>query len=62
MSEVGGVCTHGVTFDAQAAEDRNIRPSAVRTLWPRLDGACPMGCGYEGIAYASFAHYLWGNW
>lgn len=34
----------------------------VRKRWPRLHGACPKGCGFNGIAYASMAHYLYGDW
>lgn len=34
----------------------------IRKRWPRLDGVCPKGCGYVGIAYASYAHYLYGDW
>lgn len=36
--------------------------SVIRKRWPRLDGVCPKGCGYRGIAYASYAHYLYGDW
>lgn len=36
--------------------------SKIRKLWPRLNGTCPKGCGYVGIAYASRAHYLYGDW
>jgi hypothetical protein len=34
----------------------------IRKRWPRLCGLCPKGCGYNGIYYASFAHYLYGDW
>lgn len=34
----------------------------IRKRWPRLDGACPKGCGFYGIAYASYAHYIYGDW
>jgi hypothetical protein len=34
----------------------------IRKIWPRLDGPCPKGCGYSGIAYASYAHYIYGDW
>ena len=36
--------------------------AAVRKRWPRLHGSCPKGCGFNGIAYASTAHYLYGDW
>jgi len=35
---------------------------AIRKRWPRLSGKCPLGCGYEGIYYASMAHYIMGDW
>lgn len=34
----------------------------IRKRWPRLSGLCPLGCGYNGIYYASFAHYTYGDW
>lgn len=36
--------------------------SEIRKRWPRLSGLCPKGCGYNGIYYASTAHYLYGDW
>lgn len=36
--------------------------SKIRKLWPRLDGHCPEGCGFYGSAYASYAHYIYGDW
>lgn len=36
--------------------------SEIRKRWPRLCGPCPKGCGYNGIAYASTAHYYYGDW
>jgi len=53
-------CDHGVAFDLNAAE--NVPWSEVRKRWPRLDGECPKGCGYRGIAYASMAHCVCGDW
>ena len=71
-------CDHGVTFDAEAARELlkeapqaesplafilgNPARLEVRRRWPRLDGACPKGCGYHGIAYASVEHYIMGGW
>jgi len=55
-------CTHGLVFDQDKASAINARLSTVRVMWPRLDGACPLGCGYTGIAYASDAHRIWGGW
>lgn len=34
----------------------------IRKRWPRHSGLCPKGCGYYGIAYASYAHYIYGDW
>lgn len=53
-------CNHGVTFDREAA--RGCDEHEVRRRWPRLDGACPLGCGYEGIGYAGKLHYVMGDW
>jgi hypothetical protein len=36
--------------------------AAIRRRFPRLDGPCPLGCGYVGIAYASAEHYGYGDW
>jgi hypothetical protein len=76
-SELGAQCDHGVTFDEAAARKLLAdwvpdSPAAfiagppgaaeVRKRWPRLMGACPKGCGYHGIAYASSTHYVFGDW
>jgi len=70
-------CHHGVTFDLEEAEKvlGDWRPSSpgefvmgnpnaaeVRRRWPRLNGPCPLGCGYVGIYYASREHYILGDW
>lgn len=55
-------CDHGVTFDEDMARRFRMSSSDVRNRWPRLDGACKKGCGYRGIYYASYAHYIWGDW
>jgi len=38
----------------------------IRKRWPRgwftKEKPCPKGCGYEGIAYVSYAHYFYGDW
>lgn len=34
----------------------------IRKRFPRLCGPCPKGCGYDGIAYASMEHYIYGDW
>lgn len=53
-------CDHGVTFDAAAAGSLGV--NEIRKRWPRLSGKCPKDCGYNGIAYASTQHYVWGDW
>ena len=53
-------CDHGVYFDINAA--RRMEARQVRHAFPRLNGACPKGCGYVGIAYASAEHYIYGDW
>lgn len=55
-------CDHGVTFDFMAAQREKLGAAEVRKRWPRLFGACPKGCGYNGIGYASKAHMVWGDW
>lgn len=70
-------CDHGVTFDVEEAKrilgdwkptspeefvGGNPRVSEVRRRFPRLHGECPKGCGFKGIAYASWAHYTMGDW
>ena len=60
-------CDHGVVFNAtewsQLGEaGTDVPPIEVRRRWPRLEGECPLGCGYRGIAYASMLHYLAGDW
>jgi hypothetical protein len=54
-------CDHGVIFDEELAKTIND-PWEVRRLFPRLDGECPKGCGFYGAAYASFLHYVSGDW
>jgi len=38
----------------------------VKRRWPRgcftAEKPCPLGCGYQGIAYVSEAHYFLGDW
>ena len=53
-------CFHGVHFDYEAAKD--LSSHEVRIRWPRLSGLCPLGCGYNGISYASAEHYTCGDW
>lgn len=53
-------CDHGVSFDEARA--RLLNAHQVRKQWPRLDGPCSKGCGYDGIFYASYTHYIYGDW
>lgn len=53
-------CSHGVAFDERMAS--GLSSTEARRRWPRLDGECPLGCGYSGIYYASMAHYVCGDW
>jgi hypothetical protein len=53
-------CGHGVTFDVEAAKGLSV--AEIRKRWPRLWGNCPLGCGFNGIGYASFMHYVMGDW
>ena len=52
-------CDHGVIFDSEMA--KHCSAETVRELWPRLDGQCRK-YSYCGIAYASMAHYVAGDW
>jgi hypothetical protein len=71
--EVKPACDHGVVFDVKACEalltefrvggrGPDVATFEIRKRWPRLFGACPKGCGFDGIAYASQAHYVYGDW
>lgn len=70
-------CDHGVTFNKEEAQKLlgeyqpttdleflmgNPKATELREKWPRLSGKCPKGCGFEGIAYASYEHYVLGDW
>lgn len=55
-------CDHGLVFDAYEADRLRLDAHEVRRRFPRLDGTCPKGCGYVGIAYASFMHMIYGDW
>lgn len=54
-------CDHGVTYD-RSQISAGAPAHEVRKKYPRLDGTCPLGCGYVGIAYASMEHYVMGDW
>ena len=70
-------CDHGVTFDVEEARKvlsgwkakdvfemimGNPASDEIKRRWPRLSGPCPKGCGFNGIAYASWEHYISGDW
>lgn len=58
----GKTCDHTsikVSFDEQAAA--GLDASEVKRRWPRFSGRCP-GCGVLVIMYASYAHYITGDW
>ena len=46
-------------FDEQKAKGLSARE--VRRLYPRFSGACK-ACGFVGVRYASWAHYVGGDW
>lgn len=48
-----------VHFDPVAA--RGLDAAEVRRRWPRLCAPCPQ-CRADVIAYASFQHYIAGDW
>jgi hypothetical protein len=64
----GAPCQHGLTFDRRVVDascrgkTTPMTTAEIRARWPRLDGPCPLGCGFSGIAYASYVHYLYGDW
>lgn len=52
-------CSHpDVRFDSMCA--KGLSSSEVRRLWPR--GSHCKHCGFRGIIYASYEHYLRGDW
>jgi len=50
---------HFPAFDEEAA--KGLSAEDVRRRWPRRFGPCS-ACGEGGIAYASFLHYVSGDW
>lgn len=56
-------CDHGVVFDEEEyKKNPGMTPAEVQKRWPRGWGLCPKGCGFNGIAYASYMHYIAGDW
>lgn len=61
--EKQAACDHGVIFDEEEYKKHpNMSSNEVQKRWPRGWGLCPKGCGFNGIAYASFLHYIAGDW
>ena len=54
MRTVREIADHKVAAAPMTAE--------VRAKYPRLDGLCPKGCGFHGIAYKSTVHFVYGDW
>ena len=59
MSDEKPKCDHGVKFDSEAA--KTMTTQQVHERFPRFDGTCPT-CGWSGIAYASWEHFVAGDW
>jgi len=53
-------CSHSIQFDYEKA--KHMSSEEVRKNYPRQAGLCPLGCGYNGVSYASYEHYLAGDW
>jgi hypothetical protein len=54
-------CDHGMSFSDEVYQKGSYTSSDVKRRWPRHNGLCKL-CGYEGIAYKSFLHYVAGDW
>ena len=55
-------CTHPSVvpeFDEQAA--MGLSTDEIKRRWPRYFGPCS-SCDFNGVLYASYAHYLAGDW
>lgn len=62
MSKKKSECEHTSlkpAFDEEKA--KTMTASQVRQTYPRAYGKCKE-CGWEGIMYASYAHYIYGDW
>ena len=56
------LCDHSaaiVEFDNEAAQTLDVQE--IRRRWPRWHKPCP-ACGTKLIKYASFEHYIMGDW
>ncbi len=56
-------CLHENCFEKTFNQDeaKGMTSHEVRQLWPRFYGTC-LKCGFSGIAYQSYAHYVCGDW
>lgn len=55
-------CEHPQCWPKYDSEDaKNMTPDQVRAKYPRFDGYCP-DCNAHLILYASFEHYIAGDW
>jgi hypothetical protein len=55
-------CDHAAATPAfDHAASRGLPVHEVRRRWPRFFGPCPT-CGERLIAYASWEHYVAGDW
>lgn len=54
-------CDHPKMASFDESEANGMLASEVRQRWPRGSGVCP-DCGMNGIFYASYLHYLAGDW
>jgi len=59
-SDKDDICTHGIEFNWGLAQ--HMSSWQVRQKYPRLSGPCPKGCGFSGVSYASYLHYIAGDW
>ena len=46
-------------FDEEKAKDMSV--SEIKQNYPRFCGICSV-CGFHGISYASYSHYIAGDW
>lgn len=54
-------CDHGVTILFDKEKANGMTPDEVRKEFPRGNIYCDK-CGYYGVMYASFEHYIAGDW
>jgi len=54
-------CGGPMPMPAFDPNDANAPADVVRRRWPRLDWRCER-CGTRSIIYASFAHFIAGDW